>query len=115
MENALENNLTRQKFEIFMMLCAAGIDGTINMSELEKILERWDHKDYEEVFEVFRKMSSPNWLSFFKAHKDEFLPTEEDRDNFLHEIYDVLSVGDKMEVKESNFYKVLKMLCNDEL
>lgn len=115
MENALENNLTRQKFEIFMMLCAAGIDGTINMSELEKILEKWDQKDYAEVFEVFRTMTSPNWLSFFKAHKDKYLPTEEDRNNFLHDVYDVLAVGDRLEVKESNFYKVLKMLCNDEL
>ena len=34
----MEENLTKQKFEIFMMLCAAGIDGTIKMSELKRIL-----------------------------------------------------------------------------
>ena len=30
-------NLTKEKFQIFMMLCASGIDGTISYTELERI------------------------------------------------------------------------------
>ena len=75
----MEKNLTKEKFEIFMMLCAAGIDGNISMNELERICMQFDEKSYNEVFESWKTMTSPAWLSFFKEHKDEFLKTEEDR------------------------------------
>ena len=67
----MENNLTKEKFEIFMMLCASGIDGNISMNELERICMQFDEKSYNEVFEAWKSMTSPAWLSFFKEHKDE--------------------------------------------
>jgi hypothetical protein len=112
----MEDNLTKQKFEIFMMLCAAGIDGNIKMSELKRILAEFDYATYNEVFQYFRKLDSPAWLSFFKKHKDEFLATEEDKAAFLADILDILAVdSEKYTLKEENFVKVLEMLLNDEL
>ena len=109
-------NLTKEKFEIFMMLCAAGIDGTISYTELERICLQFDEKTYREVFEEFKKMTNPAWLSFFKEHKDEFLKTEEDKAAFMADINDIVAAeeGD-VNLKEKNFMKVLEMLMNDEL
>ena len=55
----MEKNLTKEKFEIFMMLCAAGIDGNISMNELERICLQFDEKSYNEVFESWKSMTSP--------------------------------------------------------
>ena len=112
----MEKNLTKEKFEIFMMLCASGIDGNISMNELERILMQFDEKTYNEVFESWKSMTSPAWLSFFKEHKDEFLKTEEDRAAFLADINDIISAdGGETNLKEQNFMKVIEMLLNDEL
>ena len=87
-------NLTKEKFEIFMMLCASGIDGNM----------------------YWKSMTSPAWLSFFKEHKDEFLKTQEDKVAFMADIHDIVAAeeGD-VNLKEKNFMKVLEMLINDEL
>ena len=112
----MENNLTKEKFEVFMMLCAAGIDGNISMTELERILMQFDENIYKEVFEKFKTMTSPAWLSFFKEHKDEFLKTQEDKVGFMADINDIVSAeGGELNLKEQNFMKVLEMLINDEL
>ena len=112
----MEKNLTKEKFQIFMMLCASGIDGNISMNELERILLQFDEKTYKEVFESWKSMTSPAWLSFFKEHKDEFLKTEEDKAAFLADLYDIVSADDgETTLKEKNFMKVLEMLINDEL
>ena len=109
-------NITKEKFEIFMMLCASGIDGNISMNELERICMQFDEKSYQEVFEAWKGMTSPAWLSFFKEHKDEFLKTEEDKAAFMADINDIVSADDGEEnLKERNFMKVLEMLINDEL
>ena len=112
----MEKNLTKEKFEIFMMLCAAGIDGNISMNELERILMQFDENVYKEVFESWKTMTSPAWLSFFKEHKDEFLKTEEERVAFLADINDIVSADEgDTNLKEKNFMNVLEMLMNDEL
>ncbi|MCF0201148.1 MAG: hypothetical protein HUK16_07280 [Bacteroidales bacterium] len=112
----MENGLTKEKFEIFMMLCASSIDGVINKSELERILMEFDAETYKEVFASFKTMTSPAWLSFFKEHKDEFLKTEEDRAGFLADISDILHAdAEEPTLKEKNFMKVIEMLLNDEL
>jgi hypothetical protein len=80
-------NLTKEKFEIFMMLCASGIDGNISMNELERICMQFDEKSYNEVFESWKSMTSPAWLSFFKEHKDEFLKTEEDANALMLQVH----------------------------
>ena len=109
-------NLTKEKFEIFMMLCASGIDGNISMNELERICMQFDEKSYNEVFEAWTSMTSPAWLSFFKEHKDEFLKTEEDKAAFMADLNDIVSADEGEEnLKEKNFMKVLEMLINDEL
>ena len=112
----MEKKLTKEKFEIFMMLCAAGIDGSISMSELERICLQFDEKSYNEVFESWKSMTSPAWLSFFKEHKDEFLKTQEDKVAFMADINDIVSADEtESNLKEQNFMKVLEMLINDEL
>jgi hypothetical protein len=111
----MEKNLTKEKFEIFMMLCASGIDGNISMTELERILMQFDEDTYHEVFNEFKKMTSPAWLSFFKEHKDEFLKTEEDKAAFMADINDLVMADGENSLKEQNFIKVLEMLMNDEL
>ena len=111
----MEENLTKEKFEIFMMLCASGIDGNISMTELERILSQFDSKVYNEVFESWKSMTSPAWLSFFKEHKDEFLKTEDDKAAFMADIHDIVGADDVNTLKEQNFVKVLEMLINDEL
>ena len=109
-------NLTKEKFEIFMMLCAAGIDGNISMKELERICMQFDEKCYNEVFESWKSMTSPAWLSFFKEHKDEFLKTQEEKVAFMADLNDIVSAQDgEVNLKEQNFMKVLEMLINDEL
>lgn len=109
-------NLTKEKFEIFMMLCASSIDGIISKSELERILMEFDAESYKEVFESFKTMTSPAWLSFFKEHKDDFLKTEEDKAGFLADISDIiLADAEEPTLKEKNFLRVLEMLMNDEL
>ena len=109
-------NLTKEKFEIFMMLCASGIDGNISMNELERICMQFDEKSYNEVFESWKSMTSPAWLSFFKEHKDEFLKTEEDKVAFMADINDIVAAEEgEVNLKEKNFMKVLEMLMNDEL
>ena len=112
----MEKNLTKEKFEIFMMLCAAGIDGNISMKELERICMQFDEKSYNEVFESWKSMTSPAWLSFFKEHKDEFLKTQEDKVAFMADIQDIVAAEEgEVNLKERNFMKVLEMLINDEL
>ena len=109
-------NLTKEKFEIFMMLCASGIDGNISMKELERICMQFDEKSYNEVFESWKSMTSPAWLSFFKEHKDQFLKTQEDKVAFMADINDIVSAEEgEVNLKEQNFMKVLEMLINDEL
>ena len=108
-------NLTKEKFEIFMMLCASGIDGNISMKELERICMQFDEKSYNEVFDSWKSMSSPAWLSFFKDHKDEFLKTEEDKAAFMADLNDLVMADGVNSPKEQNFMKVLEMLINDEL
>ena len=109
-------NLTKEKFEIFMMLCASGIDGNISMKELERICMQFDEKTYKEVFESWKTMTSPAWLSFFKEHKDEFLKTEEEKVAFMADLNDIVAAEEgEVNLKEQNFMKVLEMLINDEL
>ena len=109
-------NLTKEKFQIFMMLCASGIDGTISYTELERICVQFDEKAYHEVFNEFKKMANPAWMSFFKDHKDEFLKTEEDKAAFMADLNDLVSADEgDTNLKEKNFMKVLEMLMNDEL
>ena len=112
----MEKNLTKEKFEIFMMLCASGIDGNISMNELERICMQFDEKSYYEVFEAWKSMTSPAWLSFFKEHKDKFLKTEEDKAAFMADLNDIVSADEgDTNLKEKNFMKVVEMLMNDEL
>ena len=112
----MDKNLTKEKFEIFMMLCASGIDGNISMNELERICMQFDEASYKEVFSAWKSMTSPAWLSFFKEHKDEFLKTEEDKAAFMADINDILSADEGDTTwNEKNFMKVLEMLMNDEL
>ena len=112
----MNENLTKEKFEIFMMLCASGIDGNISMKELERICMQFDEKTYKEVFESWKSMTSPAWLSFFKEHKDEFLKTQEDKVAFMADIQDIVAAEEgEVNLKEQNFMKVLEMLINDEL
>ena len=111
----IDENLTKEKFEIFMMLCASGIDGNISMKELERICMQFDEKTYKEVFESWKTMTSPAWLSFFKEHKDEFLKTEEDKAAFMADLNDLVMADGVNSPKEQNFMKVLEMLINDEL
>ena len=109
-------NLTKEKFEIFMMLCASGIDGNISMKELERICMQFDEKTYKEVFESWKSMTSPAWLSFFKEHKDKFLKTQEDKVAFMADLQDIVAAEEgEVNLKEQNFMKVLEMLINDEL
>ena len=109
-------NLTKEKFEIFMMLCASGIDGNISMKELERICMQFDEQIYKEVFESWKTMTSPAWLSFFKEHKDEFLKTQEDKVAFMADLNDIVAAEEgEVNLKEQNFMKVLEMLINDEL
>ena len=109
-------NLTKEKFEIFMMVCASGIDGKISMKELERICMQFDEKTYKEVFESWKSMTSPAWLSFFKDHKDECLKTQEDKVAFMADINDIVAAEEgEVNLKEQNFMKVLEMLINDEL
>ena len=109
-------NLTKEKFEIFMMLCASGIDGNISMKELERICMQFDEQTYKEVFESWKTMTSPAWLSFFKEHKDEFLKTQEDKVAFMADLNDIVAAEEgEVNLKEQNFMKVLEMLINDEL
>ena len=75
---------------------------------------QFDEKSYNEVFESWKSMTSPAWLSFFKEHKDEFLKTEEDKVAFMADINDIID-ADGVNPKEQNFLKVLEMLMNDEL
>ena len=49
-------NLTKEKFQIFMMLCASGIDGNISYSELERIIMQFDERPI-----VKCSMSSRSW------------------------------------------------------
>lgn len=111
----MEENLTKEKFEVFMMLCAAGIDGNISMTELQRILLQFDEKIYNEMFEHFRTMTNPAWLSFFKEHKDKFLKTEEDKVGFMADIIDIIGADGVNTLKEQNFLKVLELIINDEL
>ncbi len=113
--SAMEENLTKEKFEVFMMLCAAGIDGNISMTELQRILLQFDEKIYNEMFEHFRTMTNPAWLSFFKEHKDKFLKTEEDKVGFMADITDIIVADGVNTLKEQNFLKVLELIINDEL
>lgn len=108
-------NLTKEKFQIFMMLCASGIDGTISYTELERICMQFDEKAYREVFEEYKKMTNPAWMSFFKDHKDEYLKTEEDKAAFMADLNDLVMADGVNSPKEQNFMKVLEMLINDEL
>ena len=109
-------NLTKEKFEIFMMLCASGIDGNISMKELERICMQFDEKTYKEVFESWKSRTSPAWLSFFKEHNDEFLKTEEEKAAFMADLNDIVAAEEgEVNLKEQNFMKVLEMLINDEL
>ena len=108
-------NLTKEKFEIFMMLCASGVDGTISFSELERILMQFDEKAYYEVFNAWKQMTNPAWMSFFKDHKDEFLKTDEDKAAFMADLNDLVMADGVNSPKEQNFMKVLEMLINEEL
>ena len=97
-------------------LTKAGIDGNISMKELERICMQFDEKTYKEVFESWKSMTSPAWLSFFKEHKDEFLKTEEEKAAFMADLNDIVAAEEgEVNLKEQNFMKVLEMLINDEL
>ena len=102
--------LTKQEFKVLVMLYAANIDGNIQSEEVKVMLEKTDFDTVERMEKLFAKMSDAEVIACIRENKSQFVATEDDRLDLLHDLCLVIDADEKCTTMEQQMVRTMRRL-----
>ena len=102
--------LNKEEFKTLVMLYIANIDGVIQSEEVKVILEKSGFDTVEKMENVFDKMNDAEALDCICENKAQFVSTEEDRLNLIHDLCAVIEADEKCTVMEEEMVRAMRRL-----
>ena len=102
--------LTKQEFNVLLMLYAASIDGNIRKEEVEEILEQASPESYRKVKKSFSQMSDMEVLDLINENKSQFITNEAEKQQVLDQLRAVVSVDDSVSPIENYLLQTLNRI-----
>ena len=103
-------NLNKEEFKVMAMLYAANIDGNIQSDEIEVMCDKTDPDTYKKVSKLFGKMNDMQVIECIKEHKNQFLSSETDKQQFIDDLKAIIEADEKVTAMESHLCKALEKL-----
>ena len=100
--------LNKEEFKTLAMLYAANIDGNIQSEEVKVILQKYGFDTVEKVEGLFDKMSDFEVLQCIRENKAQYIATEEDRLDLLHDLCTVIEADEKLTVMEEQMMRTIR-------
>ena len=103
-------NLTKEEFNVLVMLYAAKIDGSVKGDELDVVLEKSHPTAFAEMKKMLRKMSDIEILSCIAEHASKYTATETDRQELFASVHDIFAADGRHSAMENHLMRVLKKI-----
>lgn len=103
-------NLTKEEFNVLVMLYAAKIDGSVKGDELEVVLEKSHPAAFAEMKKMLRKMSDIEILSCIAEHASKYTATETDRQELFASVHEIFAADGRHSAMENHLMRVLKKI-----
>lgn len=102
--------LTREEFNVILMLYAARIDGNVRKEEVEKILEYTNSDVFKKVEKSFVKMSDMEVLECICKNKAEYASTDSARIIIIRDLRDIIEADEKVTAVEEHLLRTIQRL-----
>lgn len=99
--------LTREEFNVLLMLYAASIDGNVRKDEVEEILNRTNPDIFKKVQKAFVKMSDMEILELIDEYKKQYITSEAEKTQVLDQLRDIMKVDDSVSPIENYLIQAL--------
>lgn len=103
-------NLTKEEFNVLVMLYATKIDGSVKGDELEVVLEKSHPVAFAEMKKMLRKMSDIEILSCIAEHASKYIATETDRQELFASVHEIFAADGRHSAMENHLMRVLKKI-----
>lgn len=99
--------LTKEEFNVLLMLYAASIDGNVRKEEVEEILEQTSPEAYKKVQKSFSKMSDIEVLELINENKAQFVIGDDDKRQLLDQLRSVIKADDSVSPTENYLFRAI--------
>ncbi len=104
--------MTKEEFNVMVMLYAAKIDGSIRSEELEVVMERGQPEVLADVKKMLRKMSDMEILDCIAGHASKYAATEAERQELFGRVHDIIAADGRYSAMESHLLRVLNKILS---
>lgn len=103
--------VTKEEFQIMLMLYVANIDGKKHTDELRLILEKSNPTVYTKTNRMFQKMNDAEVLQLIEDNKHKYAVTQEERQQLLDDLHAIIEAdGRLMSIEEHVVRTIAKIL-----
>lgn len=102
--------LTKEEFNVLLMLYAASIDGSIRKEEAEQMLAQTNPDVYKKVKKSFSKMSDVEVLNLIHDNKNQFITNDSDKQELLKQLQSVIRADDSVSPIEGHLQRFISNL-----
>lgn len=99
--------MTKEEFQILLMLYVANIDGKKHADELSVILEKYNPAAYMKTQKLFMKMNDIEVLQCIEENKYKYAATEEDRQQLLENLQAVIEADGRLMAIEEHVVRTI--------
>ena len=104
--------LNKEEFKVMVMLYAANIDGNIQSEEVKVMLEKGGFDTVEKVEKMFAKMNDMEVLNCIRENKAQYVTTEADRLDLIHDLCTIIEADEKCTIFEEAMVNAMRRLLN---
>jgi hypothetical protein len=102
--------MSKEEFQIIVMLYAAIIDGNIHENEVEQMLQKTNPTTFEKTKKNFCKMSDAEIWSQILEYKEKFIPDDKAKEVFIEDIHSILVADNRYLPIEAHLLHTLKKI-----
>lgn len=101
MISSKETGLTKEEFEIFLLIYAAHVDYEFSQEEKKFILSRHDKKTFEKMHDLFLNNNDYACMKIILLHKPYYYQKQEERDYIFNLLKDIFKIdGDYSRIEK---------------
>ena len=108
--NNIGMKLTKEEFELLVMLYAASIDGNIHENECEIMLEKSSPANFKKIKKQFLEMSDVEILECIEVGKNTFATTEDAKAEILTSVSDIINADKRHTAIEEQLLRAVRKL-----
>ena len=101
-------NISKEEFEMLVMLYAANIDGQIDKNEVDTMLSKADATVFEKMKKQIKKMRDIDVLACINDNKEKYALSQEDKQHLLNDIREIIMADSRYSSTESQLLRVVK-------